>query len=374
MVVASSFKPFKGRQLSMDLELEKELVSWSEDLGKFQAKADIGIFVGYAPSRKGYKIYNKRTRRLMETIHVTFDEMHQTMAPNAGVANASSLGGHTLEAHVAGAYGSAAGNFVYDVTTHSLIVKPSLEKHQFQPHRRHAATVSSHSVSLTEDKKLKPSSSNEGCKSLKSTHRSEKGTDKCKRERNAAKDFYELWPEKFEYNTNGVTQIYERWEDVLSRGNYGSRLVFGAINEVKLVNAGKILENNKTLAESRSLVSEIPGGVITMHVVARPPMADKNSGYTFAGKAAKKEAEDEKSKMKEKVNKAKKGHEELLRKKEEERRREKAHWREREAAIRNHPRLAAPSMTHMGVTSSLYRFTKVLLVFCTNGYRDARGP
>ncbi|GKC78828.1 retrovirus-related pol polyprotein from transposon TNT 1-94, partial [Tanacetum coccineum] len=28
-----------------------------------------------------YRIYNKRTRRLMETIHVTFDEMHQTMAP-----------------------------------------------------------------------------------------------------------------------------------------------------------------------------------------------------------------------------------------------------------------------------------------------------
>ncbi|GJS54458.1 retrovirus-related pol polyprotein from transposon TNT 1-94 [Tanacetum coccineum] len=53
----------------------------SEDLGKFQAKADIGIFVGYAPSRKGYRIYNKRTRRLMEIIHVTFDEMHQSMAP-----------------------------------------------------------------------------------------------------------------------------------------------------------------------------------------------------------------------------------------------------------------------------------------------------
>ncbi|GJV16490.1 retrovirus-related pol polyprotein from transposon TNT 1-94 [Tanacetum coccineum] len=53
----------------------------SEDLGKFQAKADIGIFVGYAPSRKGYRIYNKRTHRLMETIHVTFDEMHQSMAP-----------------------------------------------------------------------------------------------------------------------------------------------------------------------------------------------------------------------------------------------------------------------------------------------------
>ncbi|GJX35912.1 retrovirus-related pol polyprotein from transposon TNT 1-94 [Tanacetum coccineum] len=53
----------------------------SEDLGKWQAKADIGIFVGYAPSRKGFRIYNKRTRRIIETIHVTFDELHQSMAP-----------------------------------------------------------------------------------------------------------------------------------------------------------------------------------------------------------------------------------------------------------------------------------------------------
>ncbi|GKB17632.1 integrase, catalytic region, zinc finger, CCHC-type containing protein [Tanacetum coccineum] len=53
----------------------------SENLGKFQAKAGIGIFIGYAPSKKGYRIYNKKTRRLMEIIHVTFDEIHQSMAP-----------------------------------------------------------------------------------------------------------------------------------------------------------------------------------------------------------------------------------------------------------------------------------------------------
>nr|GEW99677.1 retrovirus-related Pol polyprotein from transposon TNT 1-94 [Tanacetum cinerariifolium] len=47
----------------------------SEDLGKLQPTADVGIFVGYAPSRKGYRIYNKRTRRIMETIHVQFDEL-----------------------------------------------------------------------------------------------------------------------------------------------------------------------------------------------------------------------------------------------------------------------------------------------------------
>ncbi|GJU95310.1 retrovirus-related pol polyprotein from transposon TNT 1-94 [Tanacetum coccineum] len=53
----------------------------SEDIGKLQPIADIGIFVGYAPSRKGYKIYNKRTRRIMESIHVQFDELTEQMAP-----------------------------------------------------------------------------------------------------------------------------------------------------------------------------------------------------------------------------------------------------------------------------------------------------
>nr|GFC57012.1 integrase, catalytic region, zinc finger, CCHC-type, peptidase aspartic, catalytic [Tanacetum cinerariifolium] len=50
-------------------------------LGKLQPTANTGIFVGYAPSRKGYRIYNKRTRRIMETIHVQFDELIEPMAP-----------------------------------------------------------------------------------------------------------------------------------------------------------------------------------------------------------------------------------------------------------------------------------------------------
>ncbi|GKC42952.1 retrovirus-related pol polyprotein from transposon TNT 1-94, partial [Tanacetum coccineum] len=53
----------------------------SEDLGKLKAKADIGFFVGYAPNRKGYRIYNKRTRQIMETIHVIFDELTWQTAP-----------------------------------------------------------------------------------------------------------------------------------------------------------------------------------------------------------------------------------------------------------------------------------------------------
>ncbi|GJY90855.1 retrovirus-related pol polyprotein from transposon TNT 1-94 [Tanacetum coccineum] len=50
-----------------------------EDLSKFDAKADIRIFVGYAPAKKAFKIYNRRTRIISKTIHVTFDEL-TTMA------------------------------------------------------------------------------------------------------------------------------------------------------------------------------------------------------------------------------------------------------------------------------------------------------
>ncbi|GJR02623.1 integrase, catalytic region, zinc finger, CCHC-type containing protein [Tanacetum coccineum] len=42
-------------------------------------KADIGIFVGYSESSRGFRIYNLQTNKIMETIHVKFDEL-TTMA------------------------------------------------------------------------------------------------------------------------------------------------------------------------------------------------------------------------------------------------------------------------------------------------------
>nr|GEY75345.1 uncharacterized mitochondrial protein AtMg00810-like [Tanacetum cinerariifolium] len=61
----------------------------SENLGKLQPKADIRIFIGYAPTKKAFRIYNRRTKRIVETIHVDFDEL-TTMA-----SEQSSLG-HAL--------------------------------------------------------------------------------------------------------------------------------------------------------------------------------------------------------------------------------------------------------------------------------------
>ncbi|GJU97095.1 integrase, catalytic region, zinc finger, CCHC-type containing protein [Tanacetum coccineum] len=45
-----------------------------DDLGKMKPKADIGIFVGYSESSRGFRIYNRQTKKIMETIHVKFDE------------------------------------------------------------------------------------------------------------------------------------------------------------------------------------------------------------------------------------------------------------------------------------------------------------
>nr|GEX20043.1 retrovirus-related Pol polyprotein from transposon TNT 1-94 [Tanacetum cinerariifolium] len=46
-----------------------------ENLGKLQPKADIRIFIGYAPTKKAFRIYNRRTKRIVKTIHVDFDEL-----------------------------------------------------------------------------------------------------------------------------------------------------------------------------------------------------------------------------------------------------------------------------------------------------------
>nr|GEY08152.1 hypothetical protein [Tanacetum cinerariifolium] len=46
---------------------------------KLQPKADIGIFIGYASTKKAFWIYNRRTRRIVETIYVDFDDL-TTMA------------------------------------------------------------------------------------------------------------------------------------------------------------------------------------------------------------------------------------------------------------------------------------------------------
>nr|GEW71439.1 hypothetical protein [Tanacetum cinerariifolium] len=61
----------------------------SENLGKLQPKANIGIFIGYAPTKKAFLIYNRLTKRVVEAIHVDFDKL-------TVMASEQSSSGHAL--------------------------------------------------------------------------------------------------------------------------------------------------------------------------------------------------------------------------------------------------------------------------------------
>lgn len=45
-----------------------------DNLGKFEEKSDEGIFLGYSLTSKAYRIYNKITLNIEESMHVKFDE------------------------------------------------------------------------------------------------------------------------------------------------------------------------------------------------------------------------------------------------------------------------------------------------------------
>nr|GFB81155.1 hypothetical protein [Tanacetum cinerariifolium] len=46
-----------------------------EDIGKLGVKGDIGFFIGYSADSFAYRIYNRRTKKIMETMNVSFDEL-----------------------------------------------------------------------------------------------------------------------------------------------------------------------------------------------------------------------------------------------------------------------------------------------------------
>nr|GFA84087.1 integrase, catalytic region, zinc finger, CCHC-type, peptidase aspartic, catalytic [Tanacetum cinerariifolium] len=46
-----------------------------EDIGKLGAKGDIGFFIGYSADSCAYRIYNRRTKKIIETMNVSLDEL-----------------------------------------------------------------------------------------------------------------------------------------------------------------------------------------------------------------------------------------------------------------------------------------------------------
>ncbi|GKC10066.1 putative ribonuclease H-like domain-containing protein [Tanacetum coccineum] len=51
-----------------------------ENLDKMKEKGDPCVMVGYSTQSKGYRVYNKRTRLIVESIHIRFDEIKEMMS------------------------------------------------------------------------------------------------------------------------------------------------------------------------------------------------------------------------------------------------------------------------------------------------------
>nr|GEY62295.1 hypothetical protein [Tanacetum cinerariifolium] len=82
LVVKSHFKTpyelFKGRSPALcfmrPFGCHVSILNTLDQLGKFDGKSDEGIFVGYSTTSKAFRVYNIRTRKVEENLHITFLE------------------------------------------------------------------------------------------------------------------------------------------------------------------------------------------------------------------------------------------------------------------------------------------------------------
>ncbi|CAL9173707.1 unnamed protein product [Musa hybrid cultivar] len=71
-------------------------------------------------------------------------------------------------------------------------------------------------------------------------------------------------------SSSTVAMLKER---IISEWPRDKKIIPKLAKDVKLISAGKILDNSKTIAQCRPSFGELPGGVITMHVVVQPSSA-----------------------------------------------------------------------------------------------------
>ena len=55
------------------------ILNTKENLGKFDAKSNVGIFLGYSSSSKAYRVFNKKIMVVEESVHVVFDESNESL-------------------------------------------------------------------------------------------------------------------------------------------------------------------------------------------------------------------------------------------------------------------------------------------------------
>nr|GEV91223.1 hypothetical protein [Tanacetum cinerariifolium] len=97
----------------------------TNDNDDLDAKANISIFVGYTPAKKAFKIYNKETQKIIETIHVTFDELTEM----ASEQFSSGPGLHSMTS------ATSSSGLVLNIVSQQPFIPPKRDNwdHLFQP-------------------------------------------------------------------------------------------------------------------------------------------------------------------------------------------------------------------------------------------------
>ncbi|KAH9705357.1 Integrase catalytic domain-containing protein [Citrus sinensis] len=63
------------------------ILNTKDNLGKFDPKSNVGVFLGYSNLSKAYRVYNKNTVVVEESMHVTFDESNPSSTEKVVVDN-----------------------------------------------------------------------------------------------------------------------------------------------------------------------------------------------------------------------------------------------------------------------------------------------
>ena len=75
------------------------ILNTKDNLEKFDSKVDEGIFLGYSTSSKSYRIFNKRTLVVEDSIHVLFNESN-SLDPRKDIYSVDIDVGEPLEINV----------------------------------------------------------------------------------------------------------------------------------------------------------------------------------------------------------------------------------------------------------------------------------
>ncbi|GJR31640.1 retrovirus-related pol polyprotein from transposon TNT 1-94 [Tanacetum coccineum] len=92
-----------------------------EDIGKLGAKGDIGFFIGYSADSCAYRVYNRRTKKIMETMNVTFDKL----SAMAFEQSSSKPGLQTIYDDYIGGQPSAAPRTIPDAQVPQVLQTPT---------------------------------------------------------------------------------------------------------------------------------------------------------------------------------------------------------------------------------------------------------